>query len=214
MLSVRGLLCRHDPKRMITPVVNRTLHTYHSTLRILCEAFQIDNEGLSHSCESRLIQEAQRINHQGKMLVPIIDDAHLMDIDSLRKLRLLCEDFPKNHNLVLVAQPLLLHKLSLSVNEDIKSRVTYSVMIPKLNPDDMTKFVLDEMDRVALAHRTFTDDAMSLIVRSSEGILRRVRNLCVASLLEAVRDRTKVVDLKQVNRVLLQPHWRQEQDLN
>ena len=211
---IKQAFCRHDPKRMITPVVNRTLHTYHSTLRILCEAFQIDNEGLSHSCESRLIQEAQRINHQGKMLVPIIDDAHLMDINSLRKLRLLCEDFPKNHNLILVAQPLLLHKLSLSVNEDIKSRVTYSVMIPKLNPDDMTKFVLDEMDRVALAHRTFTDDALSLIVRSSEGILRRVRNLCVASLLEAVRDRTKIVDLKQVNRVLLQPHWRQEQDMN
>lgn len=78
----------------------------------------------------------------------------------------------------------------------------------------MTKFVLAEMDRVALAHRTFTDDALSLIVRSSEGILRRVRNLCVASLLEAVRDRTKTVDLQQVNRVLLQPHWRQEQDVN
>jgi hypothetical protein len=29
-----------------------------------------------------------------------------------------------------------------------------------------------------------------------------------------VRDRTRIVDLKQVNRVLLQPHWRQQQDLN
>jgi hypothetical protein len=28
-----------------------------------------------------------------------------------------------------------------------------------------------------------------------------------------VRDRTKVVDLKQVNRVLLQPHWRKDVDL-
>ncbi len=27
-------------------------------------------------------------------------------------------------------------------------------------------------------------------------------------MLEAVRVRTKTVDLKQVNRVLLQPHWR------
>jgi MSHA biogenesis protein MshM len=65
---------------------------------------------------------------------------------------------------------------------------------------------------VALAHRTFTDDALSLIVRASEGLLRRTRNLCVGSLLEAVRDRTKTVDLKQVNRVLLQPHWRREND--
>jgi hypothetical protein len=35
----------------------------------------------------------------------------------------------------------------------------------------------------------------------------------LASLLEAVRDRTKVVDLKQVNRVLMQPHWRRERDI-
>jgi hypothetical protein len=50
-------------------------------------------------------------------------------------------------------------------------------------------------------------------VRSSEGVLRRLKNLCLGTLLEAVRDRTKVVDLKQVNRVLLQPHWRKEADL-
>ena len=63
------------------------------------------------------------------------------------------------------------------------------------------------------ARSTFTDDALSLIVRSSEGVLRRARNLCLSALLEAVRDRTKTIDLKQVNRVLLQPHWRREVDL-
>ncbi len=211
---IKEALCRHDPKRMITPVVNRTLHTYYSTLRILCEAFQIDTQGENFRCEKRLIEEAQRLNHLGKMLVPIIDDAHLMDIDSLRRLRLLFEDFPKNHNLVLIAQPSLLNKLSLTVNEDIKSRVTYSVLMPKLAPEDMTTFILDQLDRIALAHNTFTPEALDLIVRSSEGILRSARNLCLATLLEAVRDRTKTVDLKQVNRVLLQPHWRREYDLD
>jgi MSHA biogenesis protein MshM len=211
---IKRALCSHDPKRMLTPVVNRTLHTYHSTLRILCEAFQLDTNGRGDRCEARLIQEAQRLNHAGKMLAPIIDDAHLMEIDSLRRLRLLFEDFPKNHNLVLVAQPQLLSKIALAVNDDIKSRITYSVLLAKLAPDDMIKFVLAELDRVALAHSTFSADALSLIVRSSEGILRRARNICVGALLEAVRDRTKVVDLKQVNRVLMQPHWRREIDLS
>jgi type II secretory pathway predicted ATPase ExeA len=208
---IKEAVCRYDPKRMISPVVNRTLHTYFSTLRILCEAFQIDTDGLDFRCEKRLIEEAQRINHLGKMLVPIIDDAHLMDIDSLRRLRLLFEDFPKNHNLVLIAQPGLLSKLSLTVNEDIKSRVTYSVLVPKLAPEDLAKFITDQLDRVALAHSTFTSDALDLIVRSSEGVLRRARNLCLGTLLEAVRDHTKTVDLKQVNRVLLQPHWRRQE---
>ena len=168
---IKHALCQHDPKRLITPVVNRTLHSYASTLRILCEAFQIDTEGRDFRCEARLIQEAQRINHLGKMLAPIIDDAHLLSIDALRRIRLVLEDFPKNHNLILVAQPSLLNKLSLTSNEDIKSRVTYSVVIPRLAPDAITDFIHDQFDRVALAHSTLSPDALALIVRSSEGIL-------------------------------------------
>jgi hypothetical protein len=52
------------------------------------------------------------------------------------------------------------------------------------------------------------DPHLHLILRVSEGVLRSVRNLRVGSLIEAVRDRTKTVDLKQVNAVLMQPHWR------
>lgn len=58
------------------------------------------------------------------------------------------------------------------------------------------------------------DHALGRVVRSSVGALRRARNLCLGALLETVRDRTKTFDLKQVNRVLLQPHWRKEVDLS
>ncbi len=48
--------------------------------------------------EDRLVRAdntfAFKIHRAGKRLVPIIDDAHLMPTDCLRKLRLLCEDFP------------------------------------------------------------------------------------------------------------------------
>lgn len=33
-----------------------------------------------------------------------------------------------------------------------------------------------------------------------------------SSLIEAVRDQTHTVDLKQVNHVLIQPHWRKDYD--
>ncbi|MBK7581179.1 MAG: hypothetical protein IPI67_13305 [Myxococcales bacterium] len=38
----------------------------------------------------------------------------------------------------------------------------------KLAPDSVADFIRAELDKVALAHSTFTDDALSLIVRSSE----------------------------------------------
>jgi MSHA biogenesis protein MshM len=207
---LKQALLAHDPKRLITPVVNRTLHTYHNTLRILCEAFQIEFEGHDHRCERLLVQEAFRVHRAGKMLVPIIDDAHLMQSDCLRKLRLLCEDFPRSHNLVLIGQPPLLQSLALSINEEIRSRVTYSVVLPRLAPEIIEAFILAELDRAGLGHNTFTADALALIVRSGEGLLRRTKNLCLGTLIEAVRDQTRIVDLKQVNRVLVQPHWRKD----
>ena len=157
-------------------------------------------------------EETAKLNQLGKMLAPIVDDAHLMDIQCLRRLRLLFEDFPKNHNLILIGQPSLLTNVNLSTNQDIKSRITYSVIMPKLAPDDMEAFILAQFDKVGLGHNTLTQEAMALIVRSSEGVLRKARNLCLSCLLEAVRDQTRQVDIKHVNHVLLQPHWRQHDD--
>jgi len=146
--------------------------------------------------------------------VIIVDDAHLMEMQTLRKIRLLLEDFPKNHNLILVGQPELLSSMSLKVNEDIKSRITFSSTMLKLSPDDMQRFITMEMDKVGLGHNTFTEEALHLIIRSADGILRRVRNLCTGSLLEAVRAQKKTIDIDIVNRVLIQPHWRNNNDLN
>ena len=209
---LKQALLQQDPKHMITPVVNRTLHTYHNTLRILCEAFQIEFQGRDHQCERLLVQEAFRLHRSSKLIVPMIDDAHLMQTECLRKLRLLFEDFPRSHNLILLGQPPLLAALALSVNEEIRSRVTYSVQLPRLGPEIIESFLLAQFDRAGLGHNTFTAEALALVVRSSEGLLRRARNLCVSALIEAVRDQTRLVDLKQVNNVLIQPHWRKDYD--
>jgi type II secretory pathway predicted ATPase ExeA len=222
---LKQALLAHDPKRMIAPVVNRTLHTYHNTLRILCEAFQIEFEGHDHRCERLLVQEAFRVHRSGKLLVPIIDDAHLMQTDCLRKLRLLCEDFPRSHNLVLIGQPPLLQSLALSINEEIQTQgliAQHPFLLPffasgvgQFSRSLLGQFYLlvdNELDRCGLGHNVFTADALALIVRSGEGLLRRTKNLCLGTLIEAVRDQTRIADLKQVNRVLVQPHWRKDCD--
>ncbi|MBU1164757.1 AAA family ATPase [Patescibacteria group bacterium] len=201
-------------KRMVVVTVARTLHTYTNTVKVLCQAFNIEFDGSHFKCEKRLIEEAFSLNRAGKMLITIIDDAHLMDMITLRRLRLLFEDFPKNHNVILIGQPILLRNLSLTVNQDIKSRITFSTIMRKINPDDMHKFIMSQLDRVKLGHNIFTEDALDLIVRSSEGILRKTRNLCLSCMLEAVRLRNKTIGLDNVNRVLIQPHWRKDYDMD
>lgn len=211
---IKDFLKDHAAKQTLVVTVGRTLHTYHNTVKILCQAFNVDFACDSFKCEKSLIEEAYSLKRQGKSIVIIIDDAHLMDMLTLRKLRLLFEDFPKNHNVILIGQPELLDKINLSVNADIKSRITYSVITKRLNPDDIKDFILTQLDRIKLGHNTFSEDAIDLIARSSDGVLRKTRNLCLSCLLEAVRSRKKIIDLDNVNRVLIQPHWRKETDFD
>jgi MSHA biogenesis protein MshM len=193
---LKNHLIHHDLKNWITPVINRSLHTWRNILRLLCQAFDLESDGADHKCEARLIAEARHLNTKGKIVL---------------KLRLLLEDFPKNHNLILIGQPLLNTTLQLRPNSDLKSRVTYSAKLETLTAPDLTTYIHHQLERVGLPHSTFTAAATNLITRSAEGTLRAVKNLCIGSMIEAVRDRTKTIDLPQVNTVLLQPHWRHNQ---
>ena len=211
---IKESLKKLPEKEHLVATVARTLHTYTNTVKILCEAFRIEFESSAFQCERKLIQQAFSLNHAGKMLVTIIDDAHLMDMENLRKLRLLLEDFPKNHNLILIGQVELLTCLDLAVNLDLKNRVTYSVVTRRLHDDNMRDFIHRQLDSIGLAHSTFTAAATELIIRSADGVLRKCRNLCLSAMLEAVRASTgTTVDIDLVNRVLLQPHWQNEVDL-
>jgi MSHA biogenesis protein MshM len=210
---IKQALQRLPEKQYLVATVGRTLHTYTNTVKLLCEAFRVEFESNAFQCERRLIAEAFSLHRVGKCLTTILDDAHLMDLANLRKLRLLFEDFPRNHNLVLLGRPTLLSQLDLGVNQDIKSRVTYSVLTKRLSPDALRDFLLRELDRAGLGHNTFSPGALELIVRSADGVLRQARNLSVGCLIEAVRSATRTIDIDHVNRVLRQPHWQKDTDL-
>jgi type II secretory pathway predicted ATPase ExeA len=106
-----------------------------------------------------------------------------------------------------------LYYLSLNVNQDIKSRITYSASILALNDDNLERYIIKELEAVRLGVNTFDSAAVELIVRSAQGNLRLCRNLCYGSLIEACREAKKVVSITHVNAVLVQPHWRSHDEL-
>jgi type II secretory pathway predicted ATPase ExeA len=201
-----------DKERESTVVsCSRTLHTYRQIIWQLAESFKLETS--DKSIEKDLIQEAFAHIRERKTLYILIDEAHLLELPILRKLRLLFERFPKNHNVILFGQPELMHYLSLSTNKDIKSRITYSATIKPLNDDDLESFVVRELEQAKMGINTFDEGALKLIIRSAEGNLRLCRNLCLASLVEAARETKKVVTITHVNQVLVQPHWRSHEEL-
>ncbi|MEE8058252.1 MAG: hypothetical protein V3T17_10515 [Pseudomonadales bacterium] len=142
-----------------------------------------------------------------------MNKAHLLDMQVLRKLKLLFERFPKKHNLILFEQRDLLYYLSMNVNQDIKSRITYSENIAALNDDDLERYIVKELETARLGINTFDSAATELIIRSAQGNLRLCRNLCYGSLIEACRETKKIVTITHVNNVLVQPHWHSHEEL-
>ena len=127
---------------------SRTLHTYLNVLRQLAESFKIDVP--TKDLEQELIKNAFNHIRERKTLYILIDEAHLLDMQVLRKLRLLFEKFPKKHNLILFGQRDLLYYLSMNVNQDIKSRITYSENITPLNDDDLGSYIVAELEAVVI----------------------------------------------------------------
>ena len=199
-------------ERDITVVAcSRTLHTYLNILKQLAESFKIDVP--VKDLEKELINTAFNHIRERKTLYVLIDEAHLLEMHVLRKLRLLFERFPKKHNLILFGQRDLLYYLSLNVNQDIKSRITYSANITPLNDDDLERYIIKELEAVRMGFNTFDSAAIELILRSTQGNLRLCRNLCYGSLIEACRETKKIVTITHVNTILVQPHWRSHEEL-
>ena len=184
-----------------TPVTN--------ILRQLALSFKLDVK----DSKQELIQVAYNHIKNHKTLYILIDEAHLLDMSVLRKLRLLFDKFPRKHNLVLFGQIELMYYLSMSINEDLKSRITYSKHILCLNEDDLKQHIISELESVRLGVNVFDEGAVELIILSSQGNLRLCRNLCYASLAACCLAQKRTVVIGHVNEILIQPHWRTHDEL-
>lgn len=184
----------------------QTMHSYRPVLRQLAESLQL--AAPANALEKELIKAAWHHAQAHKTLYTVIDEAHLLDIDILRKLRLLFERFPAKHNLVLLGHPELMQRLTLLCNEDIKSRISYSQQLLPLNDIDLANFITAELAAVGLGAHTFDEGALQVITRAVQGNLRLCQNLCYASLVAACMDGQRNCSVSHVNAALVQPHWR------
>lgn len=147
--------------------LSRTLHSYLDPLQQLAETLKLDAP--AKQLETQLIQTAYACTRERKTLCVVIDEAHLLDIAALRKLRLLFERYPKNHLLMLFGQPELMHQLALQPNLAIKSRITHSVALLPLTDADLHAWIFSELEAVRLGANTYDEGAIGLILRNAEG---------------------------------------------
>lgn len=121
----------------------------------------------------------------GKDTVIIIDEAQAIDDPAtLEELRLLL-NFQLNDRflltLLLIGQPELREKIA-SIKQ-LEQRISIKFHLGPLKSEETRSYVQTRLEKVNCSRKIFSDDALTAIHRTSEGIPRSINNICDISLL-------------------------------
>lgn len=183
-------------------LVNPTLSREEVVYTIAGE-LGLPTEGLRADEMIRQLQSALIAKHiDGKQVVLLVEEAQAMPLDTLEEIRLFSNLETAHHKLlqiVLFGQPELDENLSVPRMRQLKERITHSFKVPPLESAVLSEFLMFRM-RAAGYHGPdlFTNGALKMMAKVSEGIIRRISILADKSLLAAFADNTHAIQRKHV----------------
>ena len=135
---------------------------------------------------------------QKKKVVCVLDEAHLLDKETLEEFRFLLNyrfDSMSPMALILVGQTELWEeKLRLQRYTAIRQRIDINCVLPHLDRAETEQYIAAHLAYADGARQIFTDKAMDEIYRESSGIPRMVNRICEKSLMYASQQRKKLID--------------------
>lgn len=137
--------------------------------------------------------------------VVIVDEAHLLGKDMLEEIRFLVNfhmDSVAPLALILAGQPELRRTLSLSAFEAINQRIQIRMHLDGLDPGETKSYIQHQIESAGCDRPLFTTEAVQLIHRHTQGIPRKINNLCTSCLLMACSREESIVDDRLVNQVM------------
>jgi type II secretory pathway predicted ATPase ExeA len=96
--------------------------------------------------------------------------------------------------LILMGQPALRHRLKSPNLDALKQRLRYSYCLEGLDQEETIRYIQLRMTAADLSPEFFEKDALLLVFQMTEGVLRRINNLCSLVLLKAKSKRRTTVD--------------------
>lgn len=136
-------------------------------------------------------------NAQGKTPVIILDEAHLMDHESLTELILITNfqmDSKLPFLLVLIGQPDLRETLKRRIHEPLNQRITLRYHMAGIQTDEEAgDYVKHHLKLAGRADPLFDDQALTMLRQLAQGLPRKIGNLAHASMTLAMVKRTQII---------------------
>jgi type II secretory pathway predicted ATPase ExeA len=136
------------------------------------------------------------VNH-GKTPVIILDEAHLMDHDTLQELILITNfemDSKVPFLLVLIGQPDLREKLKRRMHEPLNQRITLRYHMAGVTTDEEARdYVLHHLKLAGRTDPLFEEQAIPMIRQLGQGLPRKMGNIAVAAMTLAMAKKCQSV---------------------
>ncbi len=193
--------------------LDRTIYIYNSNLtfkallqRILDE---LDQEPCSHDVES-MIQQLQDVliaqYRKEGTIVLLIDEAQNMPVNTLENLRMLSNietTTDKLLQIILIGQPELDTVLQENSLRQLRQRITLRTVILPLTKAESLAYIQHRLAKSGVKLETvFESKAVNLIIRTAEGVPRRLNILCDNVLLTGFGYSQKPIPVKTVKEVI------------
>ena len=142
---------------------------------------------------------------QGRRVVCILDEAHLLEKETLEEFRFLLNseyDSVSNLAIILVGQKELWEKkLRLQSYAAIRQRIDISIILGRLDRSEVGKYIRAHLDYAGYVGELFTSDAEEEIYRVSGGIPRMINRICEKTLIYAYQQHKRLIDGSMVRYV-------------
>ena len=142
---------------------------------------------------------------QGKKVVCILDEAHLLEKETIEEFRFLLNykfDSMSPMALVLAGQTELWEKLRLQRYAAVRQRIDINCVLPHLDRSETERYIDSHLSYARGRQDIFTDKALDEIYRESTGIPRRINRICDGSLMYASQQNKRLIDEHLVRYVL------------
>ncbi len=134
----------------------------------------------------------------GKNVVLVVDEAHLLPDSLLEDLRLMTNaDYDQKSplTLILLGHHSLRMRLKAPDFDALFQRLRYRFRLEGLNLEETTQYISRRLIAAGLSPNIFSDDSSEFIFHLSEGLPRRINNICSLALLKAKTTKRSKVDL-------------------
>ena len=203
---IRALLNKIDDNCLIG-LINNTHESFGSLLEWVLDALDVksnsvDNAGRYRDYVNFVIERYA----EGRRVVLIIDEAQNLTVKALEELRLLSNiniDDDIFLQLILTGQPELIEKLNKPELEQFAQRIGVEFHLKALDYRQTEKYIMHRLTKAGALDSIFTHEACAAIFCYSEGVPRRINNLCDFALVYAFADNTKVIKIETVLKMMI-----------